>query len=236
MIAILKNRSMLLPVIYLIAVLTASWYICYIVEFAPLQFITSDERLTFELERDIRDLLSKNIKQKHDVRFLEIKTAFPMVDVLKIKRIGLDKNHVQIIASEPIYRLGSSFILTRSNEVFKASSFSNATLNKLPVIYLHTSPTVIVEIEPELKNFLSQLPEFVLINYEIHWHSLNQIVLINKQNTSKHILIKHDQILNEDLFGTCDRLVTQYQTHSNKKCLDTIKIDLRFEGQIIVSC
>jgi len=158
------------------------------------------------------------------------------MEALKIRRVGLDKIHVKFVATDPIYRLGSKFVLTRSNEVFLANYFSNAVLSKLPVIYLHTSPEQVADIELEQKIFLQQLPDFVLSAYEIHWHNLNQIVLINKQNAKQQILIKYSQILTPKLLLTCDKLLTEYQTHTNKKCLEAIKVDLRFEGQIIVSC
>ena len=127
-------------------------------------------------------------------------------------------------------------MLTSSNDVLLAHDFSHAALRNLPVIFLHTSPELVTDIEPEQKSFLQHLPDFVLSEYEIHWYHLNHIMLINKQDQKQRILIKHNQSLTPELLVTCEHLRTEYQVHANKKCLETIQIDLRFDRQVIVSC
>lgn len=236
MVAILNRRQFILVTIFWTSVIVGGWYLFYQSQSVSDQYISADDVFSTNINYAIKDLLHQNIHQSSHQRFEELKIQFPMVESLKIKRIGLYKNHVQIVASDPLYRLGTKFVLTNSSKIYLSSCFSNAILSKLPNIYLHTSPESAQDIEPEQIYFLRQLPDLVPLKYEIHWYNLNQITLINKENPQQHILIKYNQIITPELLVACDKSLTEYQTHANKKCLATIKIDLRFKGQMIVSC
>lgn len=236
MITIFKDRMVLRSGICGLVILLSSWYLYYAAQIVSRQFITVDDRLAPDLSLQVKDLLDKNISQNPEARFTELKSQVPVLEIFKVKRIGLDKDYVQVIASNPIYRLGKDFVLTSNNEVFLASNFNGSILQSLPEIFLHTKPESVTEIEDEQRFFLRQIPDFVISQYEIHWHNLNQIVLINKQNPKQHILVKYNQTLTPALFVIGEKLLTEYQAQTDKKCLEIMKVDLRFEKQVIVSC
>lgn len=236
MISIFKNNKTSWHIMCSFTMCIFGGYLYYAAQITTKQFITIDDRFAVDLNEQIKILLNETINQNHDRRFTTLKSQFPIIELLKVQRTSLNKNHVQVVASNPIYRLGEKFVLTNTNQIFLTTDFDQQALKALPQIFLHNDPKTVAEIEEAQKLFLQQLPEFVTNQYEIHWHSLNYIVLINKHNSTQHVLVKYDQNLTLALFAAVEKLFAEYQTGTNKKCQEAIKIDLRFEKQIIVSC
>lgn len=236
MIAILKERNLVLRLAFILILILGSCYLSYLAQSVKLQFITGDDRFSQVLDNAIKAQLEHSLQYDSAQRFALLKSSFPMVEQLKVRASGLNKIHVQFVAADLLYRLGSNFVLTRRGEVFLASCFSNQTIRNLPVIFLHSNPEIATEIEPEQIAFLLSLPDYINADFEVHWHNLNQINLINKQNNNDQTVIKHDQDLSLDLLATTRKLRADYLIHVHKKCQGIIKTDLRFNEQIIVSC
>lgn len=236
MITILKERNLVLRLIVMLILALVGGYLSYRAQGVQIQFITGDDRLSQGLDNAIKALLEHSLQHPNAQRFELLKTSFPVVEQLKIKQVGLNKIHVQVTAADLRYRLGSNFVLTSSGQVFLASCFSNQTIRNLPAIFLHTSPEVASEIEPEQIKFLLNLSDDLIADYEVHWHGLNQINLINRQNNHYQIVIRYDQNLTLDLLATCHKLQVAYVALATKKCHGIIKADLRFHKQIIMAC
>ncbi len=200
-----------------------------------VQHITGDLRFSNGLSNSIKALLATNLNQKSSERFNLVKKNFPMVDRLSVRMTGLNKIHVKFSAADLVYRLGHNFVLTASGEVFLASCFLNSALKDLPTIVMHNNVELTTDISPQQINFLLTLPENLLAEYQINWYSENQAVLIH-QNKKFQITLRANQQLTPKTLEICQQLLTTYPQHAGKKCGNTIKIDLRFDKQIIVVC
>ena len=212
-----------------------SWYLFYNVQIVHEQIVLGDDRFSQLLDNAIRAFLDQNKHLVNLTKFDLLKNNFPMIDHLKIKYTGLNKINVQFASQDLMYRLGSKLVLTKNSDVFLTSDFSHAALRDLPVIYLHNLAESPNDIEPEQKLLLQNLSDFVIQDYEIHWHNLNQIYLVDKQNSSFKLLIRSDQIITLQLLAICQKLLVDYlANHKNKKNREIVA-DLRFNGQIIVS-
>lgn len=219
----------------LVLILT-SYYLSYRVKAVQLQYITGDNHLSQVLDDAIKNMLTHTLHDTGAQRFALLKANFPVVEQLKVRTVGLNKVHLQFVAADLRYRLGSNFVLSSDGQVFLANCFSNHTIHNLPVIFLHTNPESVADIEPEQVIFLLNLPDYINASYEVHWHGLNQINLVSKDNNNHQIVVRHDQFLSLDLLATCYKVQATYLEHTTKKCHGIIKIDLRFNEQIIMAC
>jgi len=232
----IKSKSLIFSWLCWATLGLTGWYLYHVAGLVHDQFIVGDINLAPALDQAIKNLLNQNKYYASQDLFLDLKAHYPMVSQLNIKRTGIAKKFVKVTAQDLKYRLGNNFVLTDNQEVFLTNSFSSLALKAIPNIHLHTVVEVATEIEPEQKFFLKNLSELVVQDYEIHWYGINQIVLISKENSKLQIIVRYDQDVTSELLTTCHKLLATYQSHTNKKCVGIIKIDLRFEQQIIVSC
>ena len=234
--AVFKNKSFLFALLFWAGCFLASCYLYYAASIVNTQLVVSDERLSVDLDMSIKNLINQQIGKSPSFIFEELKLRYPMVSQLNVKRINIAQNYVKFAAQDLLYQLGPNFVLTKQDQVFLTSCFSEAALRGLPIIHLHSVVETANDIELGQKIFLKNLPEFVIQQYDVHWYGLNHIVLINKENAKQQIILRHDQNITKELILTCHKLMAVHQLHANKKCLGIVKIDVRFEQQIIIAC
>jgi hypothetical protein len=209
------------------------WHLCYTAQIVSSQYIINDDTFSIALNKSITGLIEQKNNLAADDLFNDLKTDFPMVDQIVVRRIGLNKNLIKVAAADLVWRLGSAFVLSKKGQVFLANGFKASMLRMLPKINLHTTAESANDIENEQKQFLLNLPDFIMAEYSIHWHGPNKIILIKN---NRQIVLRHDQKLTQEILATCNKLFSDYQRHANKTCKGTIKADIRFGGQVVISC
>lgn len=230
-----KTRHILAGIALLLSFVLA-WRLCCVPGQVSSFFITNDYSFSESINQSIRDSIEQKINLSGANLFTELKNDFPMVEKLVVRRTGLNKVHVQVSASDLVWRLGTTFVLTSSGEVHLSNCFKASVLRVLPKVYMHEAAEAATDIVDLQKQFLLKLPDFVIENYVAHWYGSNKIVLIDKKNNERQVIVRADQKITLDILQTSKRLFSEYQKHANKTCKGTVSADMRFEGQVIVSC
>lgn len=211
-------------------------YCAYLAEIVDRQTIVFSKSLAGPVMDSIKLLLQQKRHDSFVATFEQLKENFPMVERLHVQPINLNHIRINVISADLAWRLGE-WVLARNGGVFAASNFTDAELSYLPTINLLTSINTSDEVVAEQKKFLLTLPDFVLDGYDIHWQGMNQIILIDKKNHARHLVVRHDLKLTEKLLQAGEQAFNDYLAQAKPACREkTLKADLRFDQQIIVSC
>lgn len=230
-----KIKNILVGIALLLSSVLA-WHLCYTAGQVSSFFITNDYSFSESINQSIQDSIEQKINLSGANLLSELKNDFPMVDQLVVRRAGLNKVHVQVSASDLVWRLGTTFVLTSSGEVHLSNCFKASVLRTLPKVHMHVLAEAATDIVDAQKQFLLKLQDFVIANYMIHWHGPNKIIFIDKENSERRVIVRADQKITLDILQTSKRLFSEYQKHANKTCKGTVSADMRFDGQVIVSC
>ena len=209
--------------------LLAMTYLCYLAEVVCTKSWSLDKGLSAELSAGVAAHLQQ-VKNFSGTRlFEELQSSFPVIGRVQIVPIGLNQVHVRLSPLKLAWRI-DRFVLASTGQFFWATDFSETITNSLPNLNLHTSVFMPQELDERLREFLLHLPDTIWLGYEIHWYGPNRIELISRENSSHHIILRHDLEVTEKDLMICKHLFQEYG-----KAGVVTKADLRFEQQVILA-
>ncbi len=236
MVAILKYGRQISWGLLSVVVLVAMWQIFAAVSHVATYVITCDSSFSSTVDNAIHILVGDRINSSGRFIYKILKEEFPFVESLQLRKVGLNKVHVQVGAPDLAWQVGDNFVLTNKGEAYLSSCFDAGLIQQLPKINLMTRVEFSTDISSELRQFLLELPESIREEYELAWSSPNNIMLVNRKNSKQQIVVRFDQLLTIQILQTCQQLFLKYDQQAKKPCQGIIKADIRFADQVVLSC
>lgn len=236
MVTILKHGRLLSQSLAALLLLLGLWQFCATVSRVATYAIDCDATLAPVIKQAMHDVISSEISSFGPQLYQKLKVEFPFVQSLEMRAVGLNKVYVRVIAPDLIWQVGDHFVLTRAGDIQLASCFDQVVVQSLPKINLAINPKFASDVASELRQFLLELPEEIRSEFILDWDGPNRIMLTNRQNLTQKILIRFDQLLTLGLLQACQQLFLKYDQQAKKPCRGTVQADVRFAGQIVVSC
>ena len=173
--------------------------------------------------------LHKTSKDPHIV-IEKIVQDFPEIKDMQAEICSADKICFNAQAVQPIFLLNNDLVVSDTYTTFKKESLDANTLAVLPKIDSQKH-----EQYKKMVNFIQQLPQEVLKNYEISWVDKDQIFFKKYQRDNMVFLVSDSLVPSLETFQNCSDLYDQFLKKSLKRNNKTmVQYDIRFKDQVIV--